>query len=32
MNERQQRIALENQIDGFKDELKESFKTIVDLR
>eukprot|EP01040_Poterioochromonas_malhamensis_P001039 gene1039-1101_t len=32
MSERQQRIALENQIEGYKEELKESFKQIVELK
>jgi hypothetical protein len=32
MNERQDRIALETQIEGYKEELRDSFKIIVSLR
>ena len=32
MVERQKRIQLENELEGYKEELKESFKVIVELR
>lgn len=32
MNERQQRIQYENEIEGYKEELKESYKVILELR
>lgn len=32
VKERQQRIALENCVEGYKEELKESYRVIVELR
>lgn len=32
MKERQQRLALENCVDGYKEELRESYRVIVELR
>ena len=32
MTERQKRLQAESELEGYKDELKESFRVIVELR